>query len=187
MAYKVSEALGGWDPLKLRFTSSAGNNNAPKGIIKRALNQTVQEILHSAYQNPVAMLYYEKLDVSIVELETKKSLKVTWTGHLNKDEVCSRASFFASCRRIGLTVLLVASSRSQGQFPFLLPKTNTIDQVGDQLAKQITLSPDGTGRIRFFEISNLGRRKDADFSGSEMIGNVGDHVELYAEVSLAPE
>ncbi|KAL7416026.1 hypothetical protein BDY24DRAFT_406155 [Mrakia frigida] len=154
MAYKVSEALGGWDPLKLRFTSSAGNNNAPKGVIKRSLNQTVQEILHSTYQNPIAMLYYEKLEVSIIELETKKSLKVTWTGHLNKDE---------------------------GQFPFLLPKTNTIDNLGENLAKLVTLSPTGTGKIRFFEISNLGRRKQHDFSGSEMIGNIQETIDLYAE------
>lgn len=154
MANKVSDALGGHDPLKLRFTSAAGNNNAPKGIIKRALNQTVQEILHSAYQNPIAMLYYEKLDVSIVELETKKSIKINWTGHLNKDE---------------------------GQFPFLLPKTTQIDQLGDQLAKQVTLSPTGSGRIRFFEITNVGRRKNTDFAGSEMIGNISDQIDVYAE------
>lgn len=155
MANKVSEALGGHDPIKLRFTSASGNSNAPKGIIKRSLNQSVTEILHSSYGNPVAMLYYEKLDVSIVELETKKSLKVTWTGSQNKDE---------------------------GQHSFLLPKTNTISDLEQHLAKLVTFAPGGTGKVRFFEITNVGRRKGNDFSGSEMIGNINELTELFAEV-----
>jgi hypothetical protein len=32
-------------------------------------------------------VYYEILDISIIELETKKSLKVVWTGRTNKEEV----------------------------------------------------------------------------------------------------
>lgn len=73
------------------------------------------------------------------------------------------------------------SKHLQGSFPFLLPKTNTVDQLGEQLMKQVTLSPGGSGRIRFFEFTNIGRRKPNDFSGSEMIGNINDGNEIYAE------
>lgn len=142
------------DPLKLRFTSANGTNGSAKGIIKRSLNQSVQEILHTTYGSPLAVLFYEKLDISIIELETKKSLKVIWTGASNKEE---------------------------GSFPFLLPKTNTVDQLGEQLLKHVTLSPEGSGRIRFFEFTNLGRRRPNDFSGSEMIGNINDANEIFAE------
>lgn len=75
----------------------------------------------------------------------------------------------------------------QGAFPFLLPKTNTVDQLGEQLMKQVTLTPDGSGRIRFFEFTNLGRRKTNDFSGGEMIGNINDGNEIYAEEVPADE
>lgn len=33
------------------------------------------------------LLYYEMLDVSIIELETKKFLKINWLGTKVKDEV----------------------------------------------------------------------------------------------------
>jgi hypothetical protein len=57
-----------------------------------------------------------------------------------------------------------------------------MDQLGEQhLAKDITLSPEGSRRIRFFEITNAGRRKDRDYGGSEMIGNLPEGVEIYAE------
>jgi hypothetical protein len=46
----------------------------------------------------------------------------------------------------------------------------------------VTLPPGGTGKIRVFEISKDGKMQK-EFTGSEMIGNIPDPVELYAEVS----
>lgn len=91
MAQKVSEHLGGFDPFKLRFSQVNAQTGAPKNIVKRSANQSVSDMLQgsSTYNTmqAISTLYYEKLDVSIVELETKKSLRVTWTGAFNKDEV----------------------------------------------------------------------------------------------------
>jgi hypothetical protein len=89
MSQKVGEYLG-HDPIKLRFTT-ANANGSPKSILKRSLNQTVNDIMQpNAYMNPhPTTLFYERLDVSIVELETKRSLKIIWTGLHNKEEVCS--------------------------------------------------------------------------------------------------
>lgn len=88
MAHRVGDYLK-HDPLKLRFTSSVPSNGAPKSIIKRALNQSVADITQTNYytSHPNVIIYYELLDISIVELETKKSLKVVWTGQQNKEEV----------------------------------------------------------------------------------------------------
>jgi ubiquitin carboxyl-terminal hydrolase 7 len=89
MAQRVGDYLK-HDPLRLRFTSANANNLGPKAVIKRALNQSVGDLTQTgfyAHQHVNLVLYYEKLDVSIIELETKKSLKITWTGSHNKEEV----------------------------------------------------------------------------------------------------
>lgn len=111
--------------------------------------------MYPSYINPTTtVILYEKLDVSIVELETKRSLKVVWTGIHNKEE----------------------SSHS-----FLLPKTSMVHDLADHIGKLVTLTPTGTGKIRVFEISKDGKTQ-REFTGSEMIGNIPDPVELYAEV-----
>ncbi len=90
MAHRVGDYLK-QDPLKLRFTSSNPQSGTPKSIIKRSLNQSVADITGTNYysQHPNVIVYYELLDISIIELETKKSLKVVWTGRNNKEEVSS--------------------------------------------------------------------------------------------------
>lgn len=153
MATKVGEYLR-HDPIKLRFTTTHATNGTPKAVLKRSLNQSIAEIMAPSYVNPTTtVILYEKLDVSIVELETKRSLKVIWTGIHNKEE----------------------ASHS-----FLLPKTSMVHDLADHLAKLVTLTPDGTGKIRIFEVSKDGKTQK-EFTGSEMIGNIPDPVELYAE------
>ncbi|KAI0928557.1 hypothetical protein AcW1_005763 [Taiwanofungus camphoratus] len=153
MSAKVGEYLR-HDPIKLRFTTTHATNGSPKSILKRALNQSIAEIISPTYVNPqTTVILYEKLDVSIVELETKRSLKVIWTGIHNKEE---------------------------SMHPFLLPKTSMIHDLADHLAKQVKLTPSGTGKIRVFEVSKDGKTQK-EFTGSEMIGNIPDPVELYAE------
>jgi ubiquitin carboxyl-terminal hydrolase 7 len=118
------------------------------------LNQSIAEIMAPSYLHPTGVILYEKLDVSIVELETKRSLKVIWTGIHNKEEAVHS---------------------------FLLPKTSMIHDLADNLAKLVILAPGGTGKIRIFEVSKDGKTQK-EFTGSEMIGNIPDPVELYAEV-----
>jgi hypothetical protein len=107
------------------------------------------------YINPTTtIILYEKLDVSIVELETKRSLKVVWTGIHNKEEATH---------------------------PFLLPKTSMVNDLADHISKLVTLTPTGSQKIRVFEISKDGKTQK-EFTGTEMIGNIPEPVELYAEV-----
>lgn len=142
------------DPIKLRFTTTHAANGAPKAVLKRSLNQSIADFMGSAYVSPTTtVILYEKLDVSIVELETKRSLKIIWTGIHNREEAT---------------------------YPFLLPKTSMIHELADHLAKGVTLTPGGTNKIRVFEVSKDGKTQK-EFTGSEMIGNIPDPVELYAE------
>jgi len=153
MSVKAGEHLR-HDPIKLRFTTTNPTTGQPKMVLKRSLNQSISEIMAPSYTNPTTtVILYEKLDVSIVELETKRSLKVTWTGIHNKEE---------------------------GTHGFLLPKTSMVHDLADHLAKLVTLSPGGTSKIRIFEISKDGKTQK-EFTGSEMIGNIPEPVELYAE------
>ena len=157
MSAKVGEYLK-HDPIKLRFTTTHATNGSPKTILKRSLNQSIAEIISPGYNSAQAtIILYEKLDVSIVELETKRSLKVIWTGSHNKEE----------------------SSHS-----FLLPKTSMVHDLADHLAKLVKLTPGGTQRIRIFEISKDGKQQK-EFTGSEMIGNIPEPVDLYAEVRIS--
>jgi len=128
-------------------------------VLKRQLNPSIHEIMQPSYVTPQAtVILYELLDVSIVELETKRSLKIIWTGIHNKEEAI---------------------------LPFLLPKTSSVNDLSDHLIKQVTMSPGGTGKIRVFEVSKDGKTQ-REFTGSEMIGNIPE-VDLYAEEIPAEE
>lgn len=116
MSMKVGEYLK-HDPIKLRFTTTHATNGSPKTVLKRSLNQSISEIISPGYTgSQTTIILYEKLDVSIVELETKRSLKVIWTGSNNKEETTHS---------------------------FLLPKTSAVHELAEHLAKQVKLLPGG--------------------------------------------
>ncbi|KAI5479269.1 hypothetical protein MNV49_003787, partial [Pseudohyphozyma bogoriensis] len=153
MATKVAEHLG-WDPLKLRFTQSNGQNGAPKSIVRRQSNHTVAELIQPGYMATTNnLLYYEMLEVSIIELETKKSLRIAWVGLFNKEE----------------------SSHS-----FLLPKNTTVgDVASEHLGKQVKLSPEGSQQIRIFEVIN--GREQKILAPSDPVRDIVESNDLFAE------
>ena len=74
MSVKAGEHLR-HDPIKLRFTTTNPTSGQPISVLKRSLNQSIAEIIASSYADPItAVILFEKLNVSIVELETKHSL-----------------------------------------------------------------------------------------------------------------
>ena len=84
LSEKVGEKLV-VEPTHLRFYTVNASSGNPKAAVKRAPNQTLQNILN----NPTSYgqlnmnqrndaLYYEVLDMSLAELDTKKNVKVTW-------------------------------------------------------------------------------------------------------------
>lgn len=83
IAAKVGEKLD-VDPTHLRFHTMNTSTGNPKAAVKRNATQTLQTILTPPYstfgnnnQRPDA-LFFEVLDISLSEFDTKKNLKITW-------------------------------------------------------------------------------------------------------------
>jgi ubiquitin carboxyl-terminal hydrolase 7 len=83
IATKVGEKLN-IQPTHIRFWSVNASTGNPKAAIKRGQNQNLQSILNPPYstfsnnnQRPDS-LYYELLDMSLTELDTKRALKIVW-------------------------------------------------------------------------------------------------------------
>ena len=102
-----------------------------------------------------AVILYERLHVSIVKLEMKRTVKIVWMGAYNKEE---------------------------STHLFLSSKTSLVYDLAEHLLKQVQLTQMGAGRIRVFEVAWDGRTPK-EFVGSEMIGDIAgpDPVKLFAE------
>ena len=127
----------------------------PKSVLRRSLNQRVGEMIFPSNSTPSrVVVLYEKLHVSIIKLETKRTVKIVWMGAYNKEE---------------------------STHLFLSSKTSLVYDLAAHLSKRVRLTPMGTGRIRVFEVVGDGRTPK-EFVGSEMIAdNIGpDPVKLFA-------
>ncbi|PKC11352.1 putative ubiquitin-specific processing protease 21 [Rhizophagus irregularis] len=142
------------DPLKLRFTTAHSTSGTPKNVIKRTTNQTLSEMLQTAYLSPPAhVLFYEMLKISIVELETKKFIKVYWLGNTVKDEEVIELGF---------------------------PKDAVVNDIIDEISKhEKVTSSSPNSRIRLFDVHHNKIQKE--YTGSEPIERIQEHTTLYAE------
>ncbi|GES91833.1 cysteine proteinase [Rhizophagus clarus] len=137
---------------KLRFTTAFSTTGIPKSIIKRSINQTLSDMLKIAYLKPsIYVLYYEILDINIVELETQRSLEVSWLGNTVKEKqvICIH-----------------------------LQKNAIINELLKEILKKVSLSSPNS-RIRLFEVRHNKIHKD--YTGTESIGSIQEFATLYAE------
>ena len=90
---KVGEYLR-VDPTHLRFSTVNATTGKVKNIVRRNANQNLYQILSPQFGTYINnnqrddALYYEILDMSLSELDTKKNLKVTWVSEGVSKEVC---------------------------------------------------------------------------------------------------
>jgi len=83
LAERVGERLN-VEPTHLRFFTANAQTGAPKGAVRRGPNATLAQILNpqnytqQSLQTKPNSLFYEVLDMSLAELDTKKNIKVTW-------------------------------------------------------------------------------------------------------------
>jgi ubiquitin carboxyl-terminal hydrolase 7 len=70
MAAKVAERLQ-HDPIKLRFTTTHLWDRKPDLVLKRSLNHSIQDALPSPASSSMAVVLYERLGISVIELETE--------------------------------------------------------------------------------------------------------------------
>lgn len=81
------------EPTHIRFATVNSSTGKPKSWVKRSLNQTLNQTLHSQYSTYGGYvthrndaLYYEVLETSLADYETKKIMKVSWlTEGINKE------------------------------------------------------------------------------------------------------
>lgn len=89
---KVGERLK-VDPTHVRFSTVNSTTGKSKAPVRRNANQTLFQILSpqfGTYNNSnqrADTLYYEVMDMSLSEMETKKSLKVVWVSEGVSKEV----------------------------------------------------------------------------------------------------
>ncbi|KAF9432060.1 hypothetical protein BGZ76_011315 [Entomortierella beljakovae] len=155
VATKLAEKLG-TDPLHIQFTSASLQNGLPKAPIKRITNLQLHEMLSPGYIHQGGLgqnvIYYEKLDISIVELESKQLLKVTWLGPTLKDEA---------------------------PHELLLPKTDTMGDVVDALLRKVKLDPNGSQKLRMFGVFSGKMYKE--YGPKDPIRNLHESLSVYVE------
>ncbi|KAI9798682.1 MAG: hypothetical protein M1833_004671 [Piccolia ochrophora] len=156
-AAKVGEHLK-VDPTHLRFCTINATSHAPKSIVKRNPNVTLQQTLSPHYGSYGAMnqlshaLYFEVLDLSLSELETKKSLKVTWLSEgITKEET----------------------------FDILVPKNGTMEDLIPVLTRKANLDAETGKSIRLYEVHSNKIYKELHMNFS--VASVNEFVSLYAE------
>lgn len=83
LAERVGEHLH-VEPTHLRFFTANASTGAPKGAVRRVPNATLAQILNpqnytqQSLQTKSNSLFYEVLEMSLAELDTKKNIKVIW-------------------------------------------------------------------------------------------------------------
>jgi ubiquitin carboxyl-terminal hydrolase 7 len=83
LAERVGEYLR-VEPTHLRFFTANAATGGPKTAVRRVPNATLGQILNpqnytqQSLQTKANSLFYEVLDMSLAELDTKKNVKVTW-------------------------------------------------------------------------------------------------------------
>lgn len=97
---KVGEHLGR-DPTHIRFATINSSSQKAKSFVKRTMNQNLQQILTSQYSSygysnhRNDALFYEILETSLADFETKKVMKVTWLSEgITKEVSCAKVLKF---------------------------------------------------------------------------------------------
>lgn len=95
LAARVGEKLS-LEPTYLRFWTVNSTTGNPKTAVKRSQGQSLHTILNPPYSTfsnnsqRQDALYFEVLDISLSELDTKKALKVIWLS----EGITKEASLF---------------------------------------------------------------------------------------------
>ena len=159
LAQKVGDQLK-VDPTHLRFSPVNASTGRAKLPIRHTTNHNLGTILapgYNAYGATVNQrtdaLYYEVLEVSMAELEMRKTFKITWLpeGLLKEDH-----------------------------HEVLVPKNGTVLDIIQGLQRKANLSEEITERIRVYETHN--NKIFRDCQPNFAVSNLSDYAQLIAEV-----
>lgn len=158
VASKVGDRLG-VDPTHLRFWTVNATNGNPKASVKRGQSQNLQTILNPPYSTfsnnnqRNNALFFEVLDISLSELDTKKSLKV---------------------------VLLSEGISKPETFDLLVPKNGTVEDLINALVKKAQLEDEAkAGPIEIYEIHS--NKIHRELSRDYQVISITDYTTMIAE------
>ncbi|KAJ5182979.1 Ubiquitin carboxyl-terminal hydrolase 21 [Penicillium capsulatum] len=160
---KVGEHLG-VDASHLRFSPVLASTGKPKAPLKHNTASTLAQILNGQYgtygytMHRADALYYEVLDMSLSDYESKRSLKVTLLSEgITKEEVIE----------------------------VLVARNGTVAELLSELQKKANLDDDAVRETRIFEVHNGKMSKELREDSSVTLLN--DYATLYAERIPAEE
>ncbi|RFU33440.1 hypothetical protein B7463_g2871, partial [Scytalidium lignicola] len=163
VAAKVGEAIG-VDPTHIRFWTVHATTGNPKTTVKRNPAQNLHNILQPPYSTyngsqRADALYFEVLDISLSELDTKKALKVTWLSEgITKEDV----------------------------YDILVPKNGTVEDLVEGLIKKAQLEDESAkGPIRVYETHSS--KIHRELSRETYVASITEYVTLIAERIPAEE
>ncbi|KAK0635236.1 hypothetical protein B0T17DRAFT_586816 [Bombardia bombarda] len=133
LSEKIGERLG-VEPTHLRFYTVNGSSGNPRTAVKRGQNQALHIILNPTGYGQLNMnqrndaLYFEVLDMTLAELDTKKCIKVT---------------------------VLSEGMTKEEQFDVLVSKAGQVRDLIEGLIRKARIpSEEEGGKIRLYETSN---------------------------------
>ncbi|KAK4453191.1 ubiquitin carboxyl-terminal hydrolase [Podospora aff. communis PSN243] len=158
LSEKVGEKLG-VPPTHLRFYTVNASTGHPRTAVKRVVQHTLFNILNPTGLGQLNMnqrsdsLYFEVLDMSLAELDTKKSIKIT---------------------------LLSEGITKEDQYDVLVTKSGHVEDLIEALIKKAKIqSEDEGGRIRLYETSN--HKFFRELERSYPVISINDYTQVVAE------
>ncbi|EQK98584.1 Peptidase C19, ubiquitin carboxyl-terminal hydrolase 2 [Ophiocordyceps sinensis CO18] len=146
-------------PTHIRLWTVNASTSNPKAPVRRGTNPSLRQILSPMGSNPLNSsqrndaFYFEVLEISLAELDTKKSIKVTWLSE-------------------GIT--------KEDHLDLLVPKTGTIEDLIQTLVKKAKIPDEAEGgRIRVYESSS--NRFYRELQREHPVLNLNDFTQIYAE------
>ncbi|XP_046648713.1 ubiquitin carboxyl-terminal hydrolase 7-like isoform X3 [Daphnia pulicaria] len=115
----------GYPPNMLQFFKSQGYREGPGPSIRYHWETSLKEMVTSAKVKQPKKLFYLRLTMPITELESKRQFKCTWVNSRLKDE------------------------KELTLYP---AKTATVAELLEEARKHMTLSENGSGKLRLLEI-----------------------------------
>ncbi|TID22675.1 ubiquitin carboxyl-terminal hydrolase 21 [Venturia nashicola] len=163
LAQKVAERLGpDVDPTHIRFCPVNATNGRPKAPLRHVTHHNLGAMLTPGFQTYGQALnqrhdalYYEVLEVSLSELETRKVIKVTWLPEgLAKEET----------------------------YEVLVPKNGTVADIVAALRRKTPagyITNEMAGRVRVYETHACKIFKECALTYP--VANLNEFIQLYAE------
>ncbi|KAH8146865.1 uncharacterized protein LAJ45_09239 [Morchella importuna] len=155
LADKVGDYLDA-PPTHLRFTTVNANTGTARTIVKRNPNTNLQQMLVNQYYANSTLspnsLFYEVLELSLTELETKKVVKLMWLPEgISKEE----------------------------QLEVLVPKSGQVQDIIPLLQQKLALDEEKVQGIRFYE-SHLGKFQK-ELPPHFNVAGIQEYMTLFAE------